>query len=147
MARRRWLLIGALLLSVSEAALPSSSTVGQDFCARLASDSGIDKPAAPGGRTEWTVNAANFGQRFLVGGSFATGVGVVPIEPASVQDYQRLENMCLPDGKGAICKLVGPVIFKFVWKGRKVMTPMSLGERATILVAGTRTTCRPEVRS
>lgn len=73
-------------------------------------------------------------------------VGVIPVEPASVDDYRRLEDMCLPQGKGAICKLVGPVVFKFMWKGRKIMTPMAAGERATISVLGTRTTCRSEPR-
>ena len=86
----------------------------------------------------------NFGQRFILGGSAATGVGVTPVEPATVEDYQRLENMCMPEGKGAVCKLIGPVNFKFMWKGRKIVTLLTTGERATILVAGTKTTCRPE---
>ena len=133
------------------ACLPLLTLMGQaapqpDFCARLAADSGIDRPAAADGSTEWTVNAMNFGQRFVFRGSAATGVGVIPVEPASVDDYRRLEDMCLPQGKGAICKLVGPVVFKFMWKGRKIMTPMAAGERATISVLGTRTTCRSEPR-
>ncbi|WP_233150533.1 hypothetical protein [Sphingomonas mollis] len=123
---------------------PSPQSPSGDFCSRLAINSGIDKPAAPDGRTEWTVNAMNFGQRFILGGSAATGVGVSPVEPATVEDYRRLENMCMPEGKGAVCKLAGPVIFNFTWKGRKIPTPMAIGERATILVAGTRTTCRSE---
>jgi len=113
-----------------------------DFCARLAADSGIDEPASPDGRTQWTVNAMNFGQRFIFGGSAATGVGVTPVEPATVEDYRRLEDMCLPKGKGAVCELAGPVNFRFTWKGRKIVTPLAPGERATISVAGTRTTCR-----
>lgn len=86
----------------------------------------------------------NFAQRFLVGGSVATGVGVIPVEPATVEDYRRLENMCLPDGKRAVCKLVGPVNFRFVWKGRKIVTLIEAGERATVTAAGTKTTCRSE---
>ena len=74
------------------------------------------------------------------------GVGAMPVEPAMVEDYRRLENMCLPEGKGAICKLVGPVNFKLIWKGRRIVTPMDAGERATILVKGTETTCRPALR-
>ena len=127
------------------ATLPSPSSAAGDFCARLASNSGIDKPAAPDGRTEWTVSALNFGQRFIFGGTAVTGVDVKPVEPATVEDYKRLEDMCLPDSKGAICNLVGPVNFEFHWKGRKVVTPMEPGERATILIEGIKTTCRSEV--
>ncbi|MEG3124482.1 hypothetical protein [Sphingomonas sp. GB1N7] len=127
-----------------EALPPPTSTVTQDFCSRLAANSGIDKPSSSEGPTEWTVRAMNFGQRFIVGGSAATGVGVKPVEPATVEDYRRLENMCMPEGKGAICKLVGPLNFNFIWKGRKIVTPMEVGERATIWVAGIKTTCRSE---
>ena len=141
------LLAYSAIVSVSTGAaaqLPSAAT--GDFCARLAADNGIDRAPTPAGPTSWTVNAMNFGQRFLVGGSAATGVGVSPLEPATVEDYRRLDTMCLPEGKGAVCKLVGPVNFKFTWKGRRTITPMALGERATISVAGTKTTCRSEVR-
>ena len=95
-----------------------------DFCTRLARNSGIDKPSAPDGHTVWTVSALNFGQRFIVGGSAATGIGVKPVEPATLDDYHRLENMCEPEGKGAVCKLVGPVNFAFIWKGIGIITPM-----------------------
>lgn len=133
----------AVLFTLTGQTSPPTSTIATgDFCSRLAADSGIEKRAASDGHTGWTVNAMNFGQRFLVGGSAATGVGVAPVEPATVEDYRRLEDMCLPEGKGAVCKLVGPVNFKFMWKGRKIVTPMATGERATILVVGTRTTCR-----
>ena len=135
-------------LTLTAQTLPSSSDAGRraDFCSRLANDSGIDRPTAPDGGTNWTVNAMNFGQRLLFGGSASTGVGVSPVEPATVEDYQRLENMCLPEGKGAVCKLVGPANFKFMWKGRKVVTPMAEGERATISVESTKTTCQSEDR-
>jgi hypothetical protein len=123
---------------------PPVAPASRDFCARLATNSGIDKPAASDGRTTWTVDALNFGQRFLFGGSAATGVSVTPVEPATVEDYKRLEDMCLPEGKGAVCKLVGPVEFNFIWKGRKIVTPMAAGERATITVVSTKTTCRSE---
>jgi hypothetical protein len=85
------------------ATLPSpAANSASDFCTRLAIASGIERPAAPDGQTEWTVNALNFGQRFIFGGSAATGVGVNPVEPATVEDYRRLEDMCLPEGKGAV---------------------------------------------
>ena len=124
--------------------LPSGAAT-RDFCSRLATDSGIELPVATNGPTEWTVNALNFGQRFLLGGTAVTVVGVAAIEPATLDDYRRLDNMCLPEGKGAACKLLGPVDFNFTWKGRKIVTRIDSGERATILVAGTKTTCRSEV--
>lgn len=74
----------------------------------------------------------------------ATGVGVSPVEPATVEDYKRLENVCLPERKGAVCRLIGPLNFNFIWKGRKILTPMMTGERANITVVGTKTTCRTE---
>ena len=122
---------------------PSAAT--SSFCSRLATDSGIELPVATNRPTEWTVNALNFGQRFLLGGTAVTAVGVGALEPATLDDYRRLENMCLPEGKGAICKLLGPVDFHFTWKGQKIVTRMESGERATIIVAGTKTTCRSEV--
>jgi hypothetical protein len=140
----RQLAFFAVLVISTGAAAPPPATATSDFCARLAANSGIERPATSRGLTFWTVNAMNFGQRFLVGGSAATGVGVSPVEPSTIEDYRRLENMCLPEGKGAVCNLYGPVNFNFIWKGRKIVTPMETGERATILVAGTKTTCRSE---
>ncbi len=116
-----------------------------DFCARLAQNSGIDQPASPDGRTEWTAHAMNFGQRFLIGGSVATGVGLRPVEPATLDDYRRLDTMCTVKGKGAVCQLIGPAIFKFTWKGREILTPMAAGERATVSVLGSKTNCRTEM--
>ena len=146
------MMIGRLVLCASFACLtgqaaPPTPVTATDFCSRLAKDSEIDRSASSDGSTGWTVNAMNFGQRFIFGGSAATGVGVMPVEPATVEDYRRLEDMCLPKGKGAVCNLLGPVNFKFTWKGRRIVTPLTAGERATILVAGTKTTCRPEVAS
>lgn len=130
-----------LLTLMGQAAPTTTDKQDGNFCARMAANSRIEVPA---GQREWTVNALNFGQRWLFGGSTATGVGVEPIDPVTVEDYKRLEDMCLPDGKGAICKLVGPVNVRFYWKGEKVLTPMRDGERATILIKGTKTTCRIE---
>ncbi|MET4897455.1 hypothetical protein RN629_09850 [Sphingomonadaceae bacterium jetA1] len=134
----------ALMALTGAARPPETGTMTPDFCARLATDIGIDKPAAADGRTEWTINAMNFGQRVLFGGTFSTGVGVTPIEPATVDDYRRAEDMCGPDGKGAICKLVGRMNFRFLWKGNRIVTPLAAGEKATIRVKGLRTTCRTE---
>ena len=84
-------------------ALPlASGAATSNFCSRLATDSGIELPVATSGPTEWTVNALNFGQRFLLGGTAVTSVGVGAPEPATLDDYRRLENMCLPEGKGAV---------------------------------------------
>lgn len=133
---------GGLLILVGQIAPSPSKAATDDFCTRLAKDSGIDRPPSPDGRSEWTVSALDFGQRFIFGGSSATGMGVRPVEPASVADYRRLEDMCLPAGKGAVCMLRGPVVFKFIWKGRTILTPLTTGERATVSAIGTKTTCR-----
>jgi hypothetical protein len=126
---------------------PPSEDGAGDFCFRLAKDSGIDRPAAPDGRTTWTVDALNFGQRFIFGGSAATSVSVRPVPPVTVEDYERLEDTCRQEGKGAVCNLVGPVIFNFTWKGRQVVTPVAAGERATVSIFGTKTTCQSEAPS
>lgn len=136
---------GLAFLLLTAQSLPSAPQAPQgDFCARLAGDSGIKLRERPDGRSDWSENALSFGQRVLVGGAAAIGVGVTPVEPATVEEYRRLENMCLPEGKGAICRLVGPVNFKFIWKGRKIVTPVAAGERATVILAGTRASCRSE---
>ncbi|SEL54466.1 hypothetical protein SAMN05216382_2114 [Sphingomonas palmae] len=136
---KRATLAAALMLT----AQASPAALEGDFCTRLAANAGIERPVPPApGPTEWTVNALNFGQRFLFSGAVATGVGVTPAEPATAEEYRRMEDICMPEDKGATCNLVGPLNFKFIWKGKKVITPMQPGERATIVVAGTRTTCR-----
>ena len=133
--------LGAALMLLTAQANPA--VVEGDFCTRLAANAGIERPAPPpAGPSEWTVNALNFGQRFLFGGAVATGVGVTPAEPATVEEYRRMEDICMPEDKGATCNLVGQLNFKFIWKGKKVITPMRPGEHATSIVAGTRTTCR-----
>ncbi len=113
-----------------------------NFCLRLAADGGIEVPATPPSPRVWTANAVNFRQRFFGSGSAATSVGVTPVEPVTVEDYRRVENMCRPEGQGAICDLVGPVDFKFSWKGRSTVTRLHSGERATISVKGTRASCK-----
>jgi len=122
----------------------ASPVVPADFCYRLASNVGLDKPAAPDGHTFWRAKALNFVHRFVVGGSSATGLAVRPVEPATVEDYKRLDDMCMPEGKGAVCKLVGPVNFNFTWKGKKTTTPVNAGERATVRVVGITATCQTE---
>jgi hypothetical protein len=147
MRKIRRLALCAPFFMLTGQTVPPPETEAGDFCFRLAKDSGIDRPAAPDGRTTWTINALNFGQRFIFGGSAATGVSVRPIPQATVEDYERMENMCLPEGKGAVCKLVGPVNFNFNWKGQKVVTPVAAGERATVSIFSTKTTCQSEAPS
>ncbi|MCW2382863.1 hypothetical protein M2338_002428 [Sphingobium sp. B2D3B] len=134
--------VGALLLLASAGAAQSRDAHQGDFCARLAANIGVDKPASPDGLTTWTANAANFGQRFIFGGTVSTGLSVSPVEPATVEDYKRLTNMCATQGKGAICRLEGPLDFTFTWKGQSIVTPMEAEERAVVTVAGTRMTCQ-----
>ena len=133
---------GSILLMVASHAMATQvDTEGANFCQRLAADSGIELPVTRPSRSDWTANAVSLGKRVFVGGTAATSVGVSPIEPATVEDYRRVENICLPEGQGAVCYLVGPLDFRFLWKGRKIVTRMRAGERARIAVKGTRTSC------
>lgn len=133
-----------LLLLTSQTSPPDPDPAAGDFCLRLAANSGIGATAAADGRTTWTANALNFGQRFIFGGTAATGVSVRPVEPVTVEDYRRMEDICQPEKKGAVCKLAGPLIFNFTWKGQRVATPMAADERATVTVRGLKSTCRTE---
>ena len=120
----------------------AASATEPDFCARLATDLGIDEPADADGRTEWTANSLNFGQRFLWGGSSATSFGVDPPENPTVADYQRIAEYCETTKKGAICRLQGPLIFKLGFKGKEYMTPLIAGEEAVVRTNGTKTMCK-----
>ena len=50
--------------------------------------------------------------------------------------------MCAAEGKGAVCRLVGPVNFKFGWKGSKTVTSVLPAETAIVSVEGIKTTCQ-----
>jgi hypothetical protein len=103
---------------------------------------GLDEAKLAGKTGEWKANALNFGQRFLVGGTASTSVDVEPIEPSTVDDYKRASEMCVAEGKGAVCRLVGPVNFYFGWKGSKTVTPVLPAETAVVSVEGMKTTCQ-----
>lgn len=104
---------------------------------------GFDEAKLAEKKGGWKANALNFGQRFLVGGTASTSVDAEPIEPSTVDDYRRASDMCVAEGKGAVCRLVGPVNFKFGWKGSKTVTPVLPAETAVVSVEGIKTTCRP----
>ena len=139
-------LLAPLVLGAGEPA-PAASTADAsgDFCQRLAQTIGVKVQAKGTGSTTWTVNAIPLAQRLLVGGVAATGVGVLPVEPATLEDYHRLEDMCLPEKKGAVCHLLGPVNFTFIWRGAKTHTMVHPGERARVRIISTRTTCEAGV--
>ena len=120
----------------------AASAAEPDFCARLAADLGIDEPVAADGRTEWTANSLNFGQRFLWGGSAATSLGIDPPENPTVADYQRIAEYCETTKKGAICRLQGPLVFKLGFKGKEYNTPLMEGEEAVVRTNGTKTMCK-----
>lgn len=69
-------------------------------------------------------------------------MGVEPIEPVSVEGYKRADQMCASEGKGAVCRLVGPMNFKFGWKGKQSETIIRNGEAAVVKVEGTKSSCR-----
>lgn len=136
--------LGAALIGLTGQAPPTLDGDGADFCARLAKNIGIETPKAANGRSGWTANALNFGQRFLVGGTASTSVDVEPAEPATVDDYKRASGMCTAEGKGAVCRLVGPANFKFGWKGNTSITPVLPDERAIVRVEGIKTNCQAD---
>lgn len=114
-----------------------------DFCTRLGRAIGLNDTKLSDAPAGWKANALNFGQRFLVGGTATTSVHVEPVEPASVDDYKRLTDMCAAEGKGAVCRLIGPVAFHFGWKGSRTEVPVLPGETAAVRVEGSRTSCQP----
>jgi hypothetical protein len=136
--------LGTALIGLTGQAPPMLAGEGADFCVRLAKNIGIDTTKAADGKSGWTANALNFGQRFLVGGTASTSVDVEPAEPATVDDYKRASGMCTAEGKGAICRLVGPANFKFGWKGNTSITPVLPDERAIVRVEGIKTNCQPD---
>ena len=111
------------------------------FCARLAENAGIEETKVVDGETTWSASALNFGQRVLFGGTATTSVNVEVVEPATVEDYKRAETMCAAEGRGAVCRLIGPINFKFVWKGNKTLTAVHADETAMVVVESTRATC------
>ena len=135
----------AAFVMLSGQAPPPDAGDGTDFCTRLGKNIGLEKMKATDGKNGWTANALNFGQRFLFGGTAATSVAVEPLEPATVEDYKRLDGMCAAEGKGAVCRLIGPINFKFVWKGNTTITPVLPEERATVIVEGIKTTCQSDI--
>jgi hypothetical protein len=144
-----FVVIAPVLLGASEPApspSPSPTAAPGDFCQRLAQNIGVKvHPKAPG-PTTWTIDAVPFIRLLVpIPGSVATGMGARPIEPASAADYRRVDEMCQPDGKGAVCRLLGPVRFSFLWRGARTFSLIYPGERARVRIVSTRTTCQAGV--
>jgi hypothetical protein len=136
-------ILGAALVALTAQALPPDPSVGADFCTRLGQAIGLDDSKLADGKPGWSANALNFGQRFLVGGTAATSVAAEPVEPVTVEEYKRADAMCAAEGKGAVCRLVGPVNFRFGWKGNTTVTSVMPDERAVVRVEGSKTICQP----
>lgn len=140
---RASVLCTALVTLTGQAPAPVSiPDDGTDFCTRLGRNMGLDEAKLAEKKGGWKANALNFGQRFLVGGTASTSVDVEPIEPSTVDDYKRASGMCAAEGKGAVCRLVGPVNFIFGWKGSKTVTPVLPAETAVVSVEGIKTMCQ-----
>lgn len=45
------------------------------------------------------------------------------------------------EGKAAVCRLTGPIDFKFGWKGNTTITPVMGNEKAIVRVDGTKAFC------
>lgn len=132
------------LTGQAPAAKPSADD-GADFCTRLGRNIGLEEPTLADGKAGWEANALNFGQRFLFGGTATTSLAVEPAEPATVDDYKRAEGMCTTEGKGAVCRLAGPINFRFGWKGNTTITPVLPNEKAIVRVEGIKTNCQLDI--
>ena len=137
-------ILGAAFVTLTGQALPTAADAGANFCTRLGQNIGLDESKLADRKAGWTANALNFGQRFLVGGTAATSVAAEPVEPVTVEEYKRADAMCVAEGKGAVCRLVGPVNFRFGWKGNTTVTPVMPHERAVVRVEGIKTICQPD---
>lgn len=135
----------ALFLAPVSSAQTNTDMGEADFCARLAANVEIEKTTVVDGKTQWNANALNLGQRVLFGGTAVTSVDAEPLEATSVEEYERAKEMCVAEGKGAECRLVGPVNFKFGWKGKKSITPVHDGEIALVRVESSRASCHAGV--
>lgn len=138
---RASILCAAFVTLTGQAPAPDADD-GADFCTRLGRNIGLEESKLAEGKGGWKANALNFGQRFLVGGTASTSVNVEPVEPSTVEDYKRAGAMCEAEGKGAVCRLVGPVNFEFGWKGNRTVTPVLPDETAVIRVEGIKTSCQ-----
>jgi len=140
---RASILCAAFVTLTGQSPEPASvASDGADFCTRLGRNIGLDEAKLAEGKGGWKANALNFGQRFLVGGTASTSVDVEPVEPSTVEDYKRAGDMCVAEGKGAVCRLVGPVNFRFGWKGTNTVTPVLPAETAVVRVEGIKTFCQ-----
>jgi hypothetical protein len=139
----RGTILGAALVALTaQSPAPAAGDSG-DFCTRLGRAVGVDEAKLADEKPGWSVNALNFGQRFIVGGSATTSVNAEAAEPATVEDYKRADAMCVAEGKGAVCRLSGPVGFRFGWKGNVLLTLVLAGESAVVRVEGSKTHCQP----
>lgn len=137
-------ILGAAFITLTGQA-PALAPDGADFCTRLGRNIGLDEAQLSGSKAGWKAHALNFGQRFLVGGTAATSVAAEPVEPAVVDDYKRADAMCVAEGKGAVCRLAGPVNFRFGWKGSTTDTPVLPNEKAVVRVEGAKAFCEPGI--
>ncbi len=140
---RAAMLCAAFTMLTGQAPAPVPIAEGAaNFCIRLGRNIGLDEAKLADDKGGWKANALNFGQRFLVGGTASTSLDIEPVEPSTVEDYKRADAMCVAEGKGAICRLVGPVNFKFGWKGNKTVTPVLPDETAVVSVEGIKASCQ-----
>jgi len=142
---RASILCTAFVALTAQAPAPSPDAgSGADFCTRLGRNIGLEESKLADGKGGWKASPLNFGQRFLFGGGSSTSVDVEPVEPSTVEDYKRVGDICALEGEGAVCRIVGPGNFVFVWKGNKTVTPVLPNETAVVTVEGIKTTCQWE---
>lgn len=115
------------------------------FCERLAPQLGM-KPVPPSGKgagTEWKVNLLGGLGTALFGGSTSATFGVESTGPATVEEYQRLQQACVQTEKGGLrCDVDGPVRLTVGTPKGKVSVDAVAGERATVEMRKTSIFCR-----
>lgn len=132
----------AVLSALAALAIPAEAAAADTFCQRLAPM--LDMKAvtnSDGSVEEWKVNTVGLGKA-LLGGAVANSVGVGPVNPATVDDYRRLENTCAAVKKGAVCKIDGPMTVKITTRKGSIRLDAEEGERPTILIKNTTIYCR-----
>lgn len=140
---RAAIVIACLFGLSAQAALETGAEA--DFCARLATELGVKKTKVINGHTFWKASALNFAQRFLVGGTASYSMVAQPVDRYSIAEYNRVSEMCGLEEKSAACRLVGPALFELGWKGTQANLQILEGEKAIVLIKGTKVRCQPGV--
>lgn len=135
-------ILAALLAGQAQTAAAPPS-----FCARLAPDLGmtpINPTIVDGARANdgWRLNLLKGLGPALFGGTATVGFSVQPVGDWNEAEFERLNKVCNPNGKGVLCTVEGPARFGVKTKRGEVKLDALPGERATVEMRGTSVFCR-----